>query len=223
VELDRTQQRIIGVLLEKELSTPDGYPLTVNALLAGSNQKNNRDPQMELEEFEIEGALLALREKEWVVRREGGRAPKYRHAVDQRLGIDGPAKSVLAELLLRGPQAPGALKPRVARMGFAGSPEEILAVLEALQARVPPLVEPLPRQPRERDQRWGHCLGARAPAPRPANAPAPRPLPGAAPRAPASGVAELDARIAQLEGELAELRAERSRRQAAGGAGAGNP
>lgn len=159
---DRTEQRIIGVLIEKELAVPDSYPMTENALVAGCNQKSNRDPEMALEVFEVAGALNALREKEWVVKVEGSRADRYRHELTQRLDVDRNQKAVLCELLVRGPQAPGALKPRVARMGFQASPAEITAVLEGLRSRSGgPLVEQLPRIPRERDQRWGHCMGPR--------------------------------------------------------------
>lgn len=215
MQLDRTQQRIIGVLIEKELTTPDIYPLTLNALVIGCNQKNNRDPEMALETFEVEGALLALREKEWVVRREGGRASKHRHCIEDRLGLDARQKAVMAELLLRGPQAAGALKPRVARMGFEGGPDEILAVLEELRTQVPPLVELLPMRPRERDQRWAHLLGPRdetLPETSAASASPPRrAMPATAP------TAELAARVARLEAEVAELRDELSRLREASG------
>ena len=158
--LDPTEQRIVGVLVEKELAVPDTYPLTENALLAGCNQKSNRDPEMSLEAFQVSGALRALLETEWVTRteRDGGRTVRYRHRLEEKLGSEPVAKPILAELLLRGPQAPGALKTRVARMGMHASPEQILDLLGTLRQRSPPLVEQLPRQPRERDARWAHCM-----------------------------------------------------------------
>ncbi|MCA8975271.1 MAG: DUF480 domain-containing protein [Planctomycetes bacterium] len=158
--LDRTEQRIVGVLIEKQLSVPDSYPLSENSLLAGCNQTSNRDPAMELMQFQVAGALMALHEKEWVARVEGGgRVPRYRHRTEERLGVSGDALPVLAELLLRGPQAPGALKPRVARMGFHTSADGVEAVLRELAACKPPLVEQLPLGHRERDQRWRHLIG----------------------------------------------------------------
>jgi len=203
--LEPTEQRILGVLLEKELSVPDSYPMTENALLAGCNQKNNRDPIMELEAFQVAGALTSLRLKEWVVKIEGGRADHYRHRVEERLDVRGAAKAVLAELLVRGPQAPGALKPRVARLGFAGSPEEIEAVLQQLAQRpAGALVEQLSLQPRERDRRWAHLLGPRAGA-----APAADPeLPRLRPVAAAAPGGDLHERVARIETELSTLRDE---------------
>ncbi|MHC4077941.1 MAG: DUF480 domain-containing protein [Planctomycetota bacterium] len=171
MKLEPTEQRILGVLLEKELAVPDSYPLTASSLLAGCNQKNNRDPVLVVEDFQLSGALSAMAEKGIVLRvsQAGSRAVRYKHQCEEKLGLNGRENAVLAELLLRGPQAPGALKPRVARMGMAASPAEILVVLEGLRARPDgPLVEQLPRQPRERDQRWAHLLGAGMAASEPA-------------------------------------------------------
>ncbi len=221
--LDRTQQRIVGVLIEKQLAVPDSYPMTLNALLAGCNQKSNRDPVMELEDFEIAGALMALQLEGWVIKVEGARADHYRHDVDQKLGLDERQKAVLAELLVRGPQAPGALKPRVARMGFHGGPDDVLAVLASLRERVgDPLAQLQPRRPRERDARWAHCLGdgteveASAEAavegdtlvPRPTSTAPPTPAPSttATPAFSDDDFRALETRVAQLESELAQLR-----------------
>lgn len=158
--LDRTEQRIVGVLIEKQLTVPDSYPLSENALVDGCNQKNNRDPLMELATFQVAGALMALQEKGFVARVEGGgRVAKYRHRVPEQLQVDAKELAILAELLLRGSQAPGALKPRVARMGCHASPEEIEAVLRRLAERKPPMTEQLLLAPRERDRRWRHLLG----------------------------------------------------------------
>jgi uncharacterized protein YceH (UPF0502 family) len=229
--LDRTGQRIVGVLLEKELAVPDSYPMTVSALLAGCNQKSNRDPEMSLEEFEVSGALMALRLDGWVVKLEGGRADRFRHDVDRRLGLDAKQRAVLAELLLRGPQAPGALKTRVARMGFVGPVEDVEAVLESLRDRPgQPLVERLPRAPRERDARWAHCLGERGAAGAAAEPAAAEDAahpageephsvrqvaPAAAQVAPAAargaGLEALEARVARLEAQVAELTADLAR------------
>ncbi len=225
--LDTTQQRIIGVLIEKELAVPDTYPLTENALLAGCNQKSNRDPDLSLEAFEISGALRALQESEWVVRGErGGRVVRYRHKLEEKLSVDEAQKAVLAELLLRGPQAPGALKSRVARMGLHGTPEAIREILDALRRRPSPLVQQLPQQPRERDCRWAHCLGdtGRSETPEvPTRLDAPEPETSDSPDAPTAPEATvelapprtprprpkvLSERLDDIERDVAELRAE---------------
>lgn len=161
--LDPIQQRIVGVLFEKELTVPDSYPLTENSLISGCNQKSNRDPEMELDSTEIHPALLKLREDGWIARVEGsGRTVRYRHRLLDRLNVSRDEAIVMTELLLRGPQSPGALKPRIARMGLQAEPQQILAILEGLAAHQPtPLVEILPRYPRERDHRWGQTVGPR--------------------------------------------------------------
>lgn len=160
VKLDRTEQRLVGVLIEKQTTVPDIYPLSENALVDGCNQKNNRDPLMELVSFQVAGALMSLQQKGVVARVDGGgRVAKFRHKLDEVLRASSQELAVLAELLLRGPQAPGALKPRVARMGYHAAPEQIEALLRQMSQRLPALVEQLPLGPRERDRRWRHLLG----------------------------------------------------------------
>ncbi|HEB51778.1 MAG TPA: DUF480 domain-containing protein [bacterium] len=160
IELDRTEARIVGVLIEKQRTVPDSYPMTENALVSGCNQKSNRDPEMSLQAFEVAGACMALQQREVIARVEGGgRAVKYRHRLDERLDLGDDELAVLCELLVRGPQAPGALKPRVQRLGFHASPAQIEAVLRGLAARQPALVAQLPKRARERDHRWAHRLG----------------------------------------------------------------
>lgn len=160
VTLDRTEQRIVGVLIEKQRTVPDTYPMSENALINGCNQSSNRDPVMSLEPFEVAGALMAMHGRDVVRRVEGGgRVAKYRHRLDELLMVGDQQLAVLAELLLRGPQAPGALKPRVARMGFHGTPEQIEEVLREMAAGQPPLCAQEPKRPRERDHRWRHLLG----------------------------------------------------------------
>lgn len=200
--LDRTEQRIVGTLIEKQLSVPDSYPLSENALVDGCNQKSNRDPITELQSFEIAGALMALQEKGFVARVEGGgRVARYRHRVADELGVDQKELAVLAELLLRGPQAPGALKPRVARMGLSASPEMIEALLHRLAQQSPPLVELQPLRPRERDRRWRHLLGDGSEQQVAAQEVSQL---SAQPAAPATD-AMLDARVAALEQKVAAL------------------
>lgn len=162
INLDQTQQRILGVLLEKQRTVPDTYPMTEKSLITGCNQSSNRDPVMSLRSFEVAGALMSLHGSDIVLRIEGSsRAVKYRHKLDEILGIGESQLVVLAELLLRGPQAPGALKPRVARLGLDATGGEIEAVLHELANISPALVAQEPRRPRERDHRWRHLLGDR--------------------------------------------------------------
>ncbi|MEE9127825.1 MAG: DUF480 domain-containing protein [Planctomycetota bacterium] len=221
MKLEPSEERILGVLIEKELAVPDSYPLTENALLGGCNQKNNRDPVMSLEDFQLSGALAAMMEKGIVLRvsQSGSRTVRWKHLCPEKLGLNGREQAVLAELLLRGPQAPGALKPRVARMGMVATPSEILVVLEGLRARADgSLVEQLPPQPRERDQRWAQLLGGAASVTDTAALAQPRlsadmpPPTSETPPASAAPVAErsedLASRVVRLERQLLELRAE---------------
>lgn len=157
--LDSTTQRVLGVLIEKELAVPDSYPLTEAALLAGCNQKSNREPPMDLEQPDVDRAITELQGLGYAARVEGARATRYRQRIDQTLGLDAADRAVLAELLVRGPQAPGALKSRVARMQLEATPDGILEILHKLAERSPPLVEKQARRPRERDWRWAHCFG----------------------------------------------------------------
>ena len=209
--LDRTGQRIVGVLIEKQLSVPDSYPLSENALVDGCNQKSNRDPITELETFQIAGALMALQEQGWVARVEGGsRVAKFKHRAAEVLELDAHGLAVFAELLLRGPQAPGALKPRVARMGYHADADAIDALLRGFAARKPALVELLPLGPRERDRRWRHLLGDGSegiPAPAPVAAAPAAVVPGPAPTPDlAARVDALERQVADLRREIAELR-----------------
>jgi uncharacterized protein YceH (UPF0502 family) len=213
MKLDRTEQRIVGVLIEKQLSVPDSYPLSENALVDGCNQKNNRDPVTELVAFQVAGALMALQQKGVVARVDGGgRVPRYRHKLDEVLRLEPHGLAVFAELLLRGPQASGALKPRVARMGYHAAQEQIDDLLRQFAARSPALVELLPLGPRERDRRWRHLLGDGSEAVVDSVAMAAT-TPGPAPTVPplsSTGVdaADLQRRVEALEAEVRRLRAD---------------
>ncbi len=160
IRLDTLEQRIVGVLIEKALAVPDAYPLTLNALLAGCNQKSNRDPHMNVEEYEIEGALRALMDRDWVVRheRDGSRVMRYAHQAKEQLGVEVGDLAILSELLCRGPQSPGELKTRASRMSPFSSPGDVEDRLRDLAARPSPYVVELPRRPRERMKRWRHLL-----------------------------------------------------------------
>lgn len=220
IELDRLQVRIIGVLIEKQLTVPDSYPLTVNALVAGCNQKSNRDPQMEIEAYEVEGALRDLMDKGWVreLDIEGGRTLRYGHAAADQLGVEKADLAILSELMCRGPQAAGALKPRASRMVPFPSPAAVESRLHELGARPIPYVTRLPKRPREHAPRWAHLLGRDAPdataAPDASEADAPEPT--AAPPPPASPPSGSAARIEALEAALAALEARVARLEGEG-------
>lgn len=157
--LGEAEVRVLGCLIEKELATPEYYPLTLNALVNACNQKSNRDPLMNLEEGDAVRALDSLRFKQLaLLSAEGGRVPKYRHALAEKLRLNPAQLSLLGELLLRGPQTVGELRARAERMHpFA----DLAAVEEALQElmdRTPPLVTRLPRQPGRKEQRCAHLF-----------------------------------------------------------------
>lgn len=209
-ELDRLEQRLVGVLVEKERTVPDAYPLTVNSLVLGANQKNNRDPHTNLQESEVEAGLRSLMAGGWVLEhdREGGRVRRYSHQAGHRLGVDAASLSLLAELLLRGAQAAGELRTRAERMHAQGSLEDVEQRLAALAARPVPLVQRLERRPGERAPRWAHLLGLadEAPAAGGATAAAPAAVPGAAaPQPEATSLAHLLQRLAALEERVARL------------------
>jgi len=181
LQLDPREARVLGVLIEKELSTPDQYPLTLNAATNGSNQKNNRDPVLELTETEVDAALRKMIVKGLVgsVHPVGSRVEKFRHNAEAILAVDKPKLAVLAELLLRGVQQPGELRGRASRM----SPIESLGALAAILG---PLMESglvvrLDPAPGSRAERYGHTLsGHVSAAPRsaqPVLAPPPEPPP----------------------------------------------
>ena len=166
--LDPVERRILGALVEKELSTPDGYPLTVNALLAACNQSSNRDPVMTLGADEVLRALEALMGLLLVWRERGARTLRWKHLVDEQLRLDRAGKAVLAELLLRGPQTPGELRGRSGRMHEIRGLGEVEGVLTELAARG--LVEELPRQPGQKERRWRELLGRGIADPKPSAA-----------------------------------------------------
>lgn len=131
--LTREQRRVVGALIEKAKTTPDSYPLTVNAIVAACNQKNNRSPLMELDATEVEMALDALRHMGAVTEIQGsGRVAKYRHNMYQWLGVDKVELAVMAELLLRGQQSVGDLRGRAARMEPIADMNELRPILDSL-------------------------------------------------------------------------------------------
>jgi uncharacterized protein len=235
VDLSAPEIRVLGCLLEKQRTTPDAYPLSLNALRLACNQATNRDPVTEYDEAGIRDALHRLSRRRWarLASGAGSRAPKYRHLLDEALGLPEDELAVLCVLMLRGPQTPGELKQRTERLHPLADLSAVLDALERLIGRE--LAERLPRRPGQKEERYTHLLGDDeaqpgapaapvVPAPAPADAdfddaaapaaPSPAaavpatpavPSPVAAPRAAA---ATPDPRVARLEDEVAALRAD---------------
>ena len=209
VELDSLEARVIGCLIEKQVTTPDQYPLSLNALVSACNQKSNREPVMSLDEAAVQSTLDGLSRKHLLLERSGfgSRVPKYQHLFCNTeygtLKFSAQELAVVCELLLRGPQTPGELRSRASRMAKFGDVSEIEAVLQALQNRESgPLVARLPREPGRRESRYMHLFsGEQAPQAVeedhavPAESPAPQ-------------GETLQGRVARLEAEVAALRAE---------------
>ncbi len=164
-KLDPVEVRVLGALLEKEQTTPELYPLTVNALLAACNQKTNREPVMRLSEGEVWEALERLRQDVLVWRSEGARTERWKQSVSRRWGLDAPGKALMTLLLLRGPQTVGELRARAERMHAFGSLEEVEETLRRLAAMDEPLVAELPRRPGRKETRWNHLVGETAAPP----------------------------------------------------------
>lgn len=157
--LDPVEIRVLGCLVEKEMATPDYYPLTLNALKAACNQKSNRNPVMELPEDEVLAALDRMRQRGLaVLAAGGGRAPRYGHNLEAKLQLEPPALAVLCELMLRGPQTPGELRARAERLYPFESLGELEEVIRELSEAEPPLATRLPRQPGRREHRYMHLL-----------------------------------------------------------------
>ena len=151
--------RVLGVLIEKQRTVPDTYPLSVNALLAGCNQKTSRDPVMELSEAEVAHALDNLRGQSLVIESSGGRVSRYGHNIERVMSIPSQSSAILAVLMLRGPQTAGELRINCERMHRFADISTVEGFLHELRDRATgALVEELPRQPGSRENRWMHTL-----------------------------------------------------------------
>jgi hypothetical protein len=193
VEPDAVEIRVVAALVEKQRTTPDQYPLTLNSLRLACNQSTNRDPVVDYDEATIRSALDRLGRRKWTTLASWNtaRSVKYKHVFDQALRLDDAQLAVLTVLMLRGPQTPGELRQRTERMHRFDSGEELDGALGALIERE--LAAPLPRQPGERGQRFAHRLSEADGGEAPAEAPAPVD----------DGFAT---RLERLEGEVADLR-----------------
>jgi uncharacterized protein YceH (UPF0502 family) len=201
--LDPVEIRILGSLAEKQLSTPEYYPLTLNALVAACNQKSNREPVMETGESEVQRALDRLQDEKLVWRVLGGRATRWEHNLDANLQLDRPAKAVLTLLFLRGPQTPGELRGRSDRLHAFETIQEVEDTLRHLD----PIVRELPRRPGQKEARWYHTLSGAPPEANVVTALSASPGPREDTGQPLSErVQQLEEQVAQLTSELRDLR-----------------
>ncbi len=200
IVLNQVEARVLGALVEKEITTPDYYPLSLNALINACNQKNNREPVMTVDESTVRTALHNLQAKRLAgpASSADSRVTKYEHRIQEVFNFTRAETAIIDVLLLRGPQTPGELRGRTERMFRFEELSDVQATLQRLIERDPPLVKMLPRQPGTKESRYAHLLsgdmeGREAPA-----------EPGAA----AARASENDERVARLESEVAELRKE---------------
>ena len=221
IRLTAIEARIIGSLIEKQITTPDQYPLSLNALVNACNQKSNREPFMQLDEPTVKAAVDGLARRHFVVEKSGfgSRVPKYQQIFCNTefgsLKFTPQETAIVCELLLRGPQTPGELRARVPRMADLPDPEVIPSLLDGLAARPEgALVAQLPREAGRRDSRWAQLFEELPEVTAAPASSAPR-EPAAAPRA---GSSDLAARVGALEAEVAALRAELDSLKAARGA-----
>ena len=198
--LDEIEIRVLGCLVEKDLATPEYYPLTLNALTNACNQKSNREPVMLLEDTDVVRALDSLRQKQMAHQSaEGVRTAKYCHNLEGVLRLDPEELAILAELLLRGPQTVGELRNRAERMYPVGDLQTAEELLQNLMDRDEPLLMRMPRQPGRKEQRFAHLLSG-TPEIDETSSLAPEPA--------RRQVAAENDRIAKLEEEVTTLRAE---------------
>ncbi|HBA70770.1 MAG: hypothetical protein A2X82_10685 [Geobacteraceae bacterium GWC2_55_20] len=201
ITLNNIEVRVLGSLVEKELTTPEYYPLSLNSLTNACNQKSNRDPVMALSEEEVVRALDSLRFKQLsVISADGGRVPKYRHLLAEKLGLVPAEQAVLCELLLRGPQTVGELRTRCERMHPFGDLSAVEVVLQELMERESPMIALMARQPGRKEGRYAQLFSE-------------LPESGAegaesAPEAARQRVNAENERVARLEEEMAVLRTE---------------
>ena len=196
--LSDAEVRALGSLVEKDITTPDYYPLSLNALVNACNQKNNREPVMTLDEETVLDAVDSLEGQRLAGPASGAdsRVTKYEHRLQEVFNFDRREIAILCVLLLRGAQTPGELRGRAERMYRFEALEDVLATLDRLSQREPPLVAVLPRQPGTKESRYMHLFSGDAP-----------PLEAAPARASARPSMDED-RVARLEGEVTDLRRE---------------
>ena len=205
VKLNEVEARVLGALIEKEISTPDYYPLSLNALVNACNQKNNREPVMTLDESSLRTALYNLQVKGLAGPASGAdsRVTKYEHRIQEVFNFTRAETAIIDVLLLRGPQTPGELRGRSERMYRFEELSDVQATLQRLIERGPPLVKILPRQPGTKESRYTHLLGGDVEG---GGAPAESSEPVARGGIDDERVARLESEVAELKKEIAELK-----------------
>ena len=203
--LSDVETRVLGSLVEKELTTPEYYPLSLNALVNACNQKSNRDPAMSLDEEAVREALRTLDKKGLAGPADNmvSRVSKYEHRLQEAYNFTRHEIALLAELLLRGPQTPGELRSRADRMHKFDDLGVVQSTLQRLMKREPPLVKVLPRQPGTKEARYAHLLSGDVDVPQPDSAA------GVAVTSSAGSgerIARLEAQVETLQLEIANLK-----------------
>ncbi|HEX8275574.1 MAG TPA: YceH family protein [Longimicrobiaceae bacterium] len=209
--LTDVEVRVLGSLLEKEVTTPDNYPLSLNALLAACNQTTNREPVLRLDEDEVVPATVMLRRRGLLrqIQPAGSRVTKYEQLLGEEMELDRRALAVLGVLMLRGPQTPAELFARTARLEPFADPADLEGVLEALMARQPaPLVARLARRPGQKEVRYAHLLGGEPPQADVPERQEERTAPARRADAEDDRVAALERTVEELRAEVAALRAD---------------
>jgi uncharacterized protein YceH (UPF0502 family) len=199
--LTDSETRVLAALVEKAITTPEYYPLTLNALVSACNQKSNRDPVTAYDETDVALALEGLRNKALAHEVRDGRAARYRQYFAEAFDLSGAEEAMLAELMLRGPQTVGELRGRLERFGVTVDAETVEAALEALAARpAGALVCRLPRQPGRKEARYAHLLAGPVACATEEETPLPRPG--------ADRLSALEEEVRTLRDELTRLREE---------------
>ncbi len=200
--LSDVEVRVLGSLIEKDITTPDYYPLSLNALVNACNQKNNRDPVMTLDEEAVRAALDSMQLQRLAGPASGAdsRVTKYEHRMQEVFNFDRREIAILCVLLLRGPQTPGELRGRAERMYRFEALEDVHATLDRLSQREPPLVAVLPRQPGTKESRYMELFSGDAPPAEPV-----RSRGTDIPSAGSDRVAQLESEVADLRREIAEI------------------
>ena len=202
-DLSLLEARVVGVLIEKQRTVPDSYPLTLNALVAGCNQKTSRDPVLNAAEKDVQAALAGLKSMFLVIERSGERVARYAQNVERMMKLPQQAAALLAVLMLRGPQTAGELRVNCERLHRFADIPAVEALLNELATRPDgALVKELPRQPGSRENRWVHLLSG-APA---VQSSSESDLPAESPSLGISELAAVKANVARLEAEVRELK-----------------
>jgi uncharacterized protein YceH (UPF0502 family) len=198
--LNPVEARVLGALLEKEITTPEYYPLSLNALVNACNQKSNRDPVVNFDQAQVEQALDLLRHKGLLLTTTGAgsRVPKYGHRITEKLNLGRRELAVLCELMLRGPQTVGELRTRAERMHPFDDLAEVTSVIE----KQPELITKLPRRAGEKESRYAHLLSG------PPVQPAEAEVEEAPKHASVDRIGMLEVQMAQLRSELEDLKQE---------------